>query len=84
MSRVDTFHEHDLKNLKGTGIRYVELGIESASPKVLKMMNKKTDREKIIACCAKLKRNNFKTHGLWMIGHPGDNPVEAQYSLDTL
>jgi radical SAM superfamily enzyme YgiQ (UPF0313 family) len=84
MSRVDTFHEHDLKNLKGTGIRYVELGIESASPKVLKMMNKKTDREKIIACCAKLKRNNFKTHGLWMIGHPGDNPEEAQYSLDTL
>jgi radical SAM superfamily enzyme YgiQ (UPF0313 family) len=84
MSRVDSFHEYDLKNLKGTGIRYVQLGIESASPNVLKMMNKKTDREKIIASCAMLKKNNLKPHGLWMIGHPGDNPEEAQYSLDTL
>ncbi len=84
MSRVDTFEEHDLKNLEGTGIRFVELGIESSSPKVLKMMNKKTSREKIIDCCVKLKKHNLKPHGLWMIGHPGDNPEEAQYSLDTL
>lgn len=84
MSRVDSFHERDLKNLRVTGIQYVELGIESASPKVLKRMNKKIDRGKIIECCVALKKNNLKAHGLWMIGHPGDDPVEAQYSLDTL
>ena len=84
MSRVDSFSEDDLKNLDGTGIGYVQLGIESASPKVLKMMNKKIDRQKIIDSCTKLKRQGIKAHGLWMIGHPGDNPDEAQYSLDTL
>jgi radical SAM superfamily enzyme YgiQ (UPF0313 family) len=84
MSRVDSFDERDLKNLEGTGIRYVQLGIESASPKVLKMMNKKTSREKIIDCCVRLRKNGLEPYGLWMIGHPGDNPVEAEFSLNTL
>jgi radical SAM superfamily enzyme YgiQ (UPF0313 family) len=48
------------------------------------MMNKKTDREKIISCCVKLKENNLNSYGLWMIGHPGDNSVEAEYSLELL
>lgn len=84
MSRAGSFTGSDLKNLEGTGIRYVQLGIESASPKVLRMMNKRIDREQIIASCVMLKEYGLKAHGLWMIGHPGDNPSEAQLSLDTL
>lgn len=84
MSRVDSFQENDLGNLEGTGIQYVQLGIESGSPAVLKMMNKKTSREKIIDCCVKLKKHNLYPYGLWMIGHPGDNPEEEEHSLELL
>ncbi|WPD21965.1 MAG: radical SAM protein [Candidatus Electrothrix aestuarii] len=82
MSRVDSFLEDDLALVKETGINYVQLGIESASPKVLQAMNKKTSKEKILSCCVKLKKYGLKPYGLWMIGHPGDTPDEAEYSLD--
>lgn len=84
MSRVDSFDEHALENVERAGIRFVTLGIESASPKVLKMMNKKTSRDAIISCCVKLRENNLKPWGSWIIGHPGDSPSEAEYSLELL
>lgn len=83
-SRVDSVEEQGLKDIQGTGIRFVWLGIESGSPKVLKMMNKKTSRENIISVCTKLKEYNLNTLGFWIIGHPGDNPTEQELSLELL
>ena len=83
-SRVDTITDQGLILMKGTGIQTVWMGIESGSPKVLKMMNKKIAREQIIATCARIREHNFEVFAFWMIGHPGDNPAEAEYSLELL
>ncbi len=71
-TRVDSISgEQGLKDMQETGIRHVVLGIESGSPKVLKLMNKKTNPEMIIAACEKLHEYNIASIGVWMIGYPG-------------
>jgi anaerobic magnesium-protoporphyrin IX monomethyl ester cyclase len=82
-SRVDTITEQGVRALKRANIRNVYLGIESASAKVLKAMNKNITEAQIIAACKKLKEQEISVHGFWMIGHPGDDPQEAAHSLKT-
>ncbi len=83
-SRVDTIREHGLQEMKATHIQYVALGIESASPNILKIMNKNISRDQIISACIKLREHHLNVRSFWIIGHPGDNPAEAEYSLDML
>ncbi len=73
-----------MKDMEGTGICNVVLGIETGSPKVLKMMNKKTSPETIISGCEKLMKYDLVSIGLWMIGHPGDSAEESEHSLELL
>jgi len=73
-----------MKDMEGSGIRNVVLGIETGSPKVLKMMNKKTSPETIISGCEKLTKYGLISIGLWMIGHPGDSAEESEHSLELL
>jgi len=84
-TRVDSISgEQGLKDMQGTGIRHVVLGIESGSPKVLKLMNKKTNPEMIIAACEKLREYDVASIGVWMIGYPGDSPHEQHLTLELL
>lgn len=80
-SRVDTLTDEGIEALKSVGINNVWLGIESASPKVLKAMGKDIDIDKTIKACRKLREHGMTTSGFWIIGHPGDDPKEAAYSL---
>jgi len=85
LTRVDMIvDDQGLKDMEGTGIETVVLGIESGSPNVLKMMNKKTSPEAIISGCQKLRKYGVKPIGIWMIGHPGDNPEETERSIALL
>lgn len=83
-SRVDTISEQGLKEMKGIHIQCVAMGIESGSPNVLKMMNKKIGPDQIISACTKLREHHLNVRSFWIIGHPGDNLAEAEYSLDLL
>jgi radical SAM superfamily enzyme YgiQ (UPF0313 family) len=84
LSRVDTISDKGLRDLTGTGIQIIIMGMESGSSNVLEKMNKKTSREKIIRACKKLRENSLFPMGFWMIGHPGDNPDAANSSLELL
>jgi anaerobic magnesium-protoporphyrin IX monomethyl ester cyclase len=85
MTRVDSIvNDQGLKDMDGTGIQYVLIGIESGSPNVLKMMNKKTTPEIITAGCEKLRKSNRNPTSIWILGHPGDTPAETQRSLEFL
>ena len=86
LTRADSvvIEEQGIRDMEGTGIEYVILGIESGSPKVLKMMNKKTTPQQILAGCEKLRKYDLSPIGLWMIGHPGDTPEETEHSLKLL
>lgn len=86
LTRADSviIDEQGIRDMEGTGIQYVILGIESGSPKVLKMMNKKTTPDVILSGCEKLRKYDLSPIGLWMIGHPGDNSEETEHSLKLL
>ena len=81
LSRVDTITDEGIESLKKTNIAYIDLGIESASDKVLRMMNKNITFNQVYAACKKLKDNKITINSFWMVGHPGDNPKEAEYSF---
>jgi anaerobic magnesium-protoporphyrin IX monomethyl ester cyclase len=76
-TRIDTVTADGIHELKQTGINILCSGIENFSPRVLKMMNKKQDVEAITAGCRKLRAADIWLNAYWLIGHPGDTPVEA-------
>ena len=84
-TRVDSIlNDQGLKDIEGTGIEHVVIGIESGSPRILKLMNKKTSPEMIISACEKFREYNLLPIGVWMIGYPGDTPEDQQKSLELL
>ena len=83
--RTDFVSQMLFRELRETGmITAVSFGIESASPRVLKFMNKKSTVEDCYRACRMAKEHGFDVHTLWIIGHPGDSPKEFQLSLDTM
>jgi len=58
-TRIDTVTDEGIRILKEIGVYILCAGIENFSPQVLKMMNKKQDRQAIAAGCRKLRDNNI-------------------------
>lgn len=81
LSRVDTISDNGIGAMKEAGINNVIIGIESGSDAVRKRMNKGTTIEQIRDACVKLSKNGIKINTFWIVGHPGDNPSEAEQSL---
>lgn len=83
--RTDHVSPELFESLRSTGkIRSVSFGIESASPKVLEMMNKRTSWDKALEACRMAKNHGFGVHTLWIIGHPGEDPAEFDISLKAM
>ncbi len=79
-TRIDTVTEQGIKKMKETNINILCVGIENFSDQVLKMMNKGQNYASILKGCEMLKNHNIWTNAYWMIGHPGDNPDNAEYT----
>jgi len=84
LSRADCVTQEGCEAMFRAGIGNLVLGLESASPKVLKAMNKQTTIERGEDACAMATRKGLIVGTFWMIGHPGDSPVEAQITIDTI
>jgi radical SAM superfamily enzyme YgiQ (UPF0313 family) len=84
LSRVDTITGGGIAAMKQAGIDIVAVGVESASARVRKEMNKDLTMAQIVSGCTKLRDSGVKIQTFWIVGHPGDSPFEAQCSLDTL
>ncbi|HBO84045.1 MAG: hypothetical protein A2073_01665 [Deltaproteobacteria bacterium GWC2_42_11] len=84
LSRVDSVTEDGFKAMKRAGINNLILGIESASPRVLKAMNKKIIPEQADGACKKARDNGLIVDTFWIIGHPGDSPDEATITIDAI
>jgi radical SAM superfamily enzyme YgiQ (UPF0313 family) len=82
-TRVDTVSEQGVESLLNAGIKIVCVGIENFSDQVLKMMNKKQNFDAILQGCRQLREKNIWVNSYWIIGHPGDNPQEAEYTFST-
>jgi len=83
-TRLDAISDQGMQNMKGTNIKYVLVGMESASSEILDSMDKNLSSDNIRVPLAKLRENDFCPSGTWMIGFPGDNPAKATSSVDLM
>lgn len=84
LSRVDTVSDEGFGAMKRAGIKNLVVGIESASPRVLKKMGKRIDMYQAMTALRGARRAELTVGSFWIIGHPGDNTTEADMSLEAL
>lgn len=77
-SRVDTLDRELLSAMYGAGCRALHLGIESGSPRILDMMNKKITVEQARSAAGEAKKLGFLLHGYFMLGYPGETRKEMR------
>lgn len=81
LSRVDTINDQGIEAMMRAGFKNIILGVESASPKVLKMMNKRISPERAEQACRKSAEKGLIIGTFWITGHPGDTPEEAELTI---
>ena len=72
-TRADLLTEEQAILMKLCGFKWLLVGFESGSNKILKNMNKKTTVEQNTKVFKMAKRNNMKVKALMSIGHPGES-----------
>lgn len=77
LTRLDTITEEGAAAMRKAGMRWVCVGVESGSQKVLNTMNKEIRVEQIRDGLVLARRAGLSASGFLIIGHPGDNPEES-------
>jgi radical SAM superfamily enzyme YgiQ (UPF0313 family) len=80
-SRIDTVSEEMLKKLKKAGCQRIQFGVESGSPRILKIMNKKINLEQIEKTFEMTKKIGIPTFADFMLGYPGETEEEIELSI---
>ena len=85
--RVDSVERTVMRDLYSSGLRVLDLGLESASPRVLRIMNKTRDPVSYLAAARGVLRA-ASSAGIFTkvnyLVHPGDNEDSVQESWDWL
>lgn len=80
--RPDSVTEERIAAVRRAGMNWASMGVESVSPRVLKMMNRRNlSRDRIIEACRILRAHGVHVHTYWIVGHPGDAPEESEDSF---
>jgi len=66
------------------GFYRARLGLESGSPRMLQVMNKKITRQQIKDALYSLASAGIKTTTYWVVGHPGETEEDFQQTLDLI
>ncbi len=77
MCRIDTIKTETWKILLDNGLRYVNIGIESASQKVLNIINKKLDIAKAEETLNYINSIGIKVHLTFTWGAPGESEEDV-------
>ncbi len=80
--RPDSVTQERIAAVRRAGMNWASMGVESASPRVLKMMNRRNlTRDLIIESCRILRAQGVHVHTYWIVGHPGDTREESEDSF---
>ncbi|MFC1576143.1 B12-binding domain-containing radical SAM protein [Candidatus Omnitrophota bacterium] len=79
-SRVDMLDDEVAEALKKSGVETVTLGIESASPNVLKFIGKDETLDDMAKSISILKTHDIQSHTFFMIGFPGETKEDILMS----
>ena len=71
--KAELFTDEQAAAMHAAGFRWILVGFESGSPRILTNINKKASREENSRCLEMARRHNLKVKALMSIGHPGES-----------
>lgn len=71
-----------LRKMRRAGCALLSYGLESASPRVLKRMNKRTDLAAAERVLRDTSRSDIHVHLFLMVGFPGETEADLQMTVD--
>lgn len=74
--RADTMTDEIVKALKIGGCRQVDVGVESGSNRILKILKKGTTREQYIRAFKVIRKNKLRPLATFIIGTPGETKAD--------
>lgn len=71
--KSNLFTDEQAESMYRAGFRWILVGFESGSPRILSNIKKKATREQNSECMAIARRHGLKVKALMSIGHPGES-----------
>jgi anaerobic magnesium-protoporphyrin IX monomethyl ester cyclase len=72
--KAELFTDEQAAALRAAGFRWLLIGLESGSPRILENINKKSTRDDNARALDIAARHDLKVKALMSIGHPGESP----------
>ena len=76
--KAELFTDEQAHAMYAAGFRWILVGFESGSPRILENINKKATREDNSRCVEIARRHGLKVKALMSLGHPGESPETAR------
>jgi len=83
-SRVDCIDEKLIARMAKSGMDRIELGVETGSPRMQKLINKNLDLSRLSAMVDILLKHNVETNLFFMCGFPEETVEDLGMTLDLL
>lgn len=80
--RVDSMDEEVLRAMKRAGCRYIRFGVESGSPRMLKLMKKGITTEKAMEAFRLARKVGIRTQAFFLFGLPGETEETVQETIE--
>jgi radical SAM superfamily enzyme YgiQ (UPF0313 family) len=71
--KAELFTDEQARELYAAGFRWILVGFESGSPRILENINKKSSRDDNTRCLEMAARHGLKVKALMSVGHPGES-----------
>ncbi len=80
-TRMDRLDEELLAAMHAAGCWSIHVGIESGSPRIQKLMNKRLKLDRLPPVLAAARRIGMETRGYFMLGYPGETRAEMEETI---
>ena len=72
--KAELFTDEQADAMYAAGFRWLLVGFEAGSPRILENINKRATREDNTRCLQTARRHGLKVKALMSLGHPGESP----------
>jgi radical SAM superfamily enzyme YgiQ (UPF0313 family) len=76
--KAELFTDEQAEAMYEAGFRWILVGFESGSSRILKNINKRATQDKNTRCVDIARRHGLKVKALMSLGHPGDSPASVE------
>lgn len=82
--KSNLFNDEQAEAMRRAGFRWILVGFESGSPRILSNIKKKATREQNSECVEIARRHGLKVKALMSVGHPGESEETIRETEDWL